>query len=83
MHGNVWEWCSDNKEGDADIKAADSPDRYYFKSDSSDQSFVLRGGSWVISFPAGMRASFRSFTSEPGVRYNVYGFRIVRRESAD
>ena len=79
MAGNVWEWCSDNEEGDPGISHSASLDRYYFQSDSSWQRFVLRGGAWVIDFPTGMRTSFRSFASSPGLRYNVYGFRIVRR----
>ncbi len=79
MAGNVWEWCSDNEEGDPDIAHSASLDRYYFQSDSPWQRFVLRGGAWVIDFPSGMRTSFRSFASAPGLQYNVYGFRIVHR----
>jgi formylglycine-generating enzyme required for sulfatase activity len=80
MAGNVWEWCSDNKEGDAAIARSASSDRYYFQDDSSGQRFVLRGGAWVIDFPSGLRTAFRSFTSAPGLRYNVYGFRVVRTQ---
>jgi formylglycine-generating enzyme required for sulfatase activity len=79
MAGNVWEWTTDNDEGDASIRASTATDRYHFHGDSSSNRFVLRGGSWVIDFPAGMRASFRSFTSGPGLRYNVFGFRIAHR----
>ncbi len=79
MAGNVWEWCSDNEEGDADISHSASLDRYHFLSDSPDQGFVLRGGSWINDFSSGMRSAFRSFTSAPGRRFNVFGFRIVRR----
>ena len=68
MAGNVWEWCSDNEEGDPGIAHSASLDRYYFQSDSSEQRFVLRGGAWVIDFPTGMRTSFRSFASSPGLR---------------
>jgi len=76
MCGNAWEWCSDNYQGDRDIAAA--TDRYYFIDDSEDQRFVQHGGSWVIDFPSGLRTRFRSFSSLPGTRYNVQGFRVVR-----
>jgi formylglycine-generating enzyme required for sulfatase activity len=78
MAGNAWEWTADNDEGDASIAHSPSSDRYHFTGDSYSDRFVLRGGSWVIDFPNGLRAAFRAFTSSPGLRYNVYGFRVVR-----
>jgi hypothetical protein len=38
----------------------------------------MHGGSWVIDFPSGLRTRFRSFSTVPGARYNVEGFRVVR-----
>jgi formylglycine-generating enzyme required for sulfatase activity len=76
MCGNAWQWCSDNYQGDRDITS--DTDRYYFTGDSEDQRFAMHGGSWVIDFPSGLRTRFRSFSSLPGARYNVEGFRIVR-----
>ena len=75
MSGNVWEWCSDNFQGDPEIESG--TDRYYFAADSREQRFVLHGGSWVISFIGGLRARFRSFSSDPGSLYNAVGFRVV------
>lgn len=79
MSGNVWQWCSDNAQSDDEI--ADSPrlDRYFFRSDSATEYMVLRGGSWWNDFQNGFRSAFRSFTTQPGNRYRVSGFRIVRR----
>jgi formylglycine-generating enzyme required for sulfatase activity len=79
MAGNVWEWTTDNREGDNSIAKDPTTDRYEFDSDSPSESFVLRGGSWVIDFASGMRCAFRSFTSDPSSRFNVYGFRVARR----
>ena len=77
MCGNAWQWCTDNYQGDRDITS--STDRYYFTGDSEDERFVMHGGAWVIDFPSGLRTRFRSFSSYPGARYNVEGFRIVKR----
>jgi len=79
MSGNVWQWCSDNAQSDAQIAAAPRSDRYFFRSDSPTEYMVLRGGSWWNDFRNGFRASFRNFTTLPGSRHRVCGFRIVRR----
>ncbi len=78
MAGNAWEWCSDNEQGDENVAGSGSTDRYYFQGDALGHRFILRGGSWVIDFASGLRSAFRSFASSPGLRYNVYGFRVVR-----
>lgn len=78
MSGNVWEWCSDNAQGEGDVAKAVRQDRYFFRSDSGYEYMVLRGGSWWNNFQNGFRAAFRSFTAVPGSRHRVSGFRIAR-----
>jgi formylglycine-generating enzyme required for sulfatase activity len=79
MSGNVWQWCSDNAQGDEEIAKSARPDRYDFRSDSKFEYMVLRGGSWCNTFQNGFRSAFRGFSTQPGSRYNVSGFRIVHR----
>jgi formylglycine-generating enzyme required for sulfatase activity len=69
MSGNVWEWCSDCY-GDYNSKSQTNP----IGPDSGSYR-VYRGGSW--NFNAGCcRASDRSGT-EPGLRFNFLGLRLV------
>jgi formylglycine-generating enzyme required for sulfatase activity len=77
MSGNVWEWCGDNWQSDGSV--ASGTDRYYFTSDSTSQSFILRGGSWGGYYGEYyFRSAFRLYLS-PGIRYGCIGFRVVRR----
>jgi formylglycine-generating enzyme required for sulfatase activity len=79
MSGNVWEWCSDNAQGDGEIAGSSSSDRYFFRGDSKLEYMVLRGGSWINIFQNAFRSAFRGFSAAPGSRHNVSSFRIVRR----
>jgi formylglycine-generating enzyme required for sulfatase activity len=79
MSGNVWQWCSDNAQSDPGIANAPCSDRYCFRSDSTTEYLVLRGGSWWNDFQNGFRSAFRGFITQPGNRHNVIGFRIVHR----
>jgi formylglycine-generating enzyme required for sulfatase activity len=83
MSGNVWQWCSDNAQSDDSIADSTRSDRYCFRSDSTTERMALRGGSWCSGFMNGFRSAFRSFTTMPGNRYNVIGFRIVRRSASN
>jgi len=69
MSGNVWEWCSD-WYGDYTSAAQTNP-----KGADSGKSKVLRGGSWNF-LPRDCRVSNR-YDSNPGSRYNLYGFRLA------
>jgi formylglycine-generating enzyme required for sulfatase activity len=78
MSGNVWQWCSDNAQSDRKVASSPGEDRYCFESDAPSVRMVLRGGSWYNDFARGFRVSFRNYTSIPGARFNVNGFRVVR-----
>jgi formylglycine-generating enzyme len=73
MHGNVYEWCHDYCEED-----------YYKQSPEKDPTGpargafrVVRGGSWFGDV-ARLTRSARRLRLGAGVRYNSYGFRVVR-----
>ena len=79
MAGNVWQWCSDSSQADDKITDGADADRYCFRSDLATEYMVLRGGSWWNDFKNGFRAAFRNYTTMPGNRFTVIGFRVVRR----
>jgi formylglycine-generating enzyme required for sulfatase activity len=73
VHGNAWEWMEDDWY----------PDYHGAPTDGSawlggDVSFrVLRGGSWLFTYPEYLRSASR-FRSPPDGRYNYVGFRVAR-----
>jgi formylglycine-generating enzyme required for sulfatase activity len=74
MHGNVWEWCSDNYFNN--YKNAPLDGSACIDSDNENNSaHVLRGGSWC-NYPNGCRSAcrFRNFTV---IHYVSSGFRVV------
>ena len=62
VHGNVDEWTDDCYQTHADIKLC-----------------VPRGGSW-LNYPRYLRSAYRNYGNgtEPDLRSNVVGFRVVR-----
>jgi len=71
VHGNVWEWCHDDKRTYTAQEQVDPV------GNSNDDSRVLRGGSWGSS-PDLCRAAFR-FRRAPASRSLDYGFRVCFR----
>ena len=72
MHGNVWEWCTDQLHPNYERAATDGS---VWKNDRDNYSRMIRGGSWR-SNPAICRSAFRG--SFPlGYKDRNIGFRVV------
>ncbi|MCY1371871.1 Sulfatase-modifying factor enzyme 1 [compost metagenome] len=75
MHGNVWEWCADDRRD------------YTYTRDpvvdplgmATGDAFAVRGGSWFIH-PGCARAAYRG-RRLAGLRHQDLGFRFVLRSS--
>jgi len=74
MHGNVWEMCSDWK-GNYPSGAVTDPVGPKFEWGAKS---VARGGSWHDR-SVFVRSAYR-FMDDPGERYGLIGFRLVRNE---
>jgi formylglycine-generating enzyme required for sulfatase activity len=69
MHGNVWEWCSDNY-----IPQESRGIKGYSPLDAD--SYVRRGGSWY-KYGRYLRSANRTY-AHPGAKFTTTGFRLVR-----
>ena len=76
MHGNVWEWCTDDNhnyvgaptEGSAWVN---SKENFLTKNYTR-----LRGGSWAYS-PTYCRSAIRDYSNRREALNNRTGFRVV------
>lgn len=68
MHGNVWEWCLDNRHDDYIGAPTDGSEWL-----GSDNSHIIRGGAWCNP-PQYCRSASRSFST---ISHYDIGFRVV------
>jgi len=72
MHGNVCEWCADNRHEDYQDAPSDCS---VWVINGNSEYRILRGGSWDC-FPTFCRCTYRSFEN-PQVKDKEFGFRVV------
>ncbi len=68
MHGNIWEWCADNKHSYSSSEVVDP-------IGSKGSGRVLRGGSWSDGGHC-LRSAYRNFNA-PDYRYHFTGLRLA------
>ncbi|WYM00593.1 MAG: bifunctional serine/threonine-protein kinase/formylglycine-generating enzyme family protein [Gloeotrichia echinulata CP02] len=73
MHGNVWEWCYDNRHENY-INAPSDGSSWLVEND---KQRMLRGGSWYIGSWVCRSAYRLNVNLSPTYRDNVIGFRVV------
>ena len=75
LSGNIWEWVNDRY--DEDYYSTLSDGVVNPQGPGSGESRVLRGGSWWLTGPNGLRAAYRG-TYFPGSHGFFIGFRCAR-----
>ncbi|ACK67974.1 serine/threonine protein kinase [Rippkaea orientalis PCC 8801] len=75
MHGNVWEWCADNRHKTYQNAPIDGS---IWETNGQEQYAALRGGSWNNT-PELCRSAYRHFLFKKlaGVIYDGVGLRVV------
>ncbi|MCB1914700.1 MAG: formylglycine-generating enzyme family protein [Rhodocyclaceae bacterium] len=74
MHGNVWEWCADDRREYRDEACTDPRG-----PEGGGAERAVRGGGW-LSGPGGLRSAYRS-RGHRGGRYVPLGFRFALRST--
>jgi formylglycine-generating enzyme required for sulfatase activity len=73
MHGNVWEWCLDQWQGNYQGAPVDGS-AWLDSNVNKDKERLVRGGSW-LNHPANCRSAYR-YNSHPENRYSDVSFRV-------
>jgi formylglycine-generating enzyme required for sulfatase activity/serine/threonine protein kinase len=72
MHGNVWEWCQDERRDDYNDLSADGS----WTKEGDKRFRTLRGGCWGLTEIRLCRSALR-YQDAPEARSLIYGFRVV------
>ena len=72
VHGNVWEWCQDERRNNYSDLSADGT-----WAKEGDRRFrTLRGGCWGLTEIKLCRSAMR-YQDAPDARSLIYGFRVA------
>jgi eukaryotic-like serine/threonine-protein kinase len=76
MHGNLWEWCLDERSDNYNNAPTDDSARGDINSRASDKLRLLRGGSW-FNLARYCRSAHRDLYINASNRNNNVGLRVV------